>query len=274
MIPREFNLTDVKTVLQKYYADKKEGWHANYWQNHDQAQSVSRFANDAPEYRERSAKLLALLQCALGGTIYIYQGQDIGMINVPKDWGFEEYKDVASIQWVEGETEKRRRKTGQENPDMSDLLPYLRAKSRDNARTPMQWDTSADAGFTKSGKPWMRVHDDYKEWNVEVQRKNPDSINNFYTKLFETRKENLALVYGDFKILDFDNEQIFAFTRNFEDKSILVVLNFTDKTQTFELPKEVKVDNAKVLIGTQGKDGKIVDGGVKLEAYEGVAFTL
>lgn len=209
------------------------------------------------------------------------------MINMPKGWGFEEYKDVASVQWVQGETAKRIKETGNPNPDMSDLLPYLQAKARDNARTPMQWDTSAHAGFTdESVTPWMRVHDDYKEWNVEVEQKNPDSINNFWRKLFKLRNDHLALVYGDFKVIDMDNEQVFAITREHEGQTILVVLNFSGVDQTFQLPSSVPITKGSpLLIATLGSSVKASDKlvfrngdtaapAVQLEAYEGVAFSL
>ncbi len=129
-----------------------------------------------------------------GGTTYIYEGDDFGQINMPKDWGMEEYKDPASILYVEGIREKRKKETGNANPDVSDLVPRLQAKARDNARTPMQWNSEKNAGFS-TGTPWMKIHPDYVEgWNVEAQRNDPKSINRYWTKLFEMRKANLVFV--------------------------------------------------------------------------------
>lgn len=192
---KKMRLRNLKQVLEKWQhaMHDGDGWNSIYFGNHDQARLITRFCSDAPEYRARSAKLLALCQNTLSGTVYIYQGEDIGLCNVPKHWGIEEYIDVASVQWVEAEKQKRIEKTGEQNPDLSDLLPLLRAKARDNARTPMQWDSSKNAGFTQ-GKPWMRIHDDYKEWNVEAQSKDPNSVNSFYKQLLQLRKDNLIMV--------------------------------------------------------------------------------
>jgi oligo-1,6-glucosidase len=137
----------------------------------------------------------------------------------------------------------------------------------------MQWDTSKNAGFTSSDQPWMRVHDDYKEWNVEVQSSDPDSVNAFYKQLFRLRNEHLVLVYGSFEYVDFDNEDVFAYVKEHEGEKVLVVLNYTGKDVEFDLPESISTDGAKLLLGSLGK-GAIEDGKVALEAWEGMLFKL
>jgi oligo-1,6-glucosidase len=124
----------------------------------------------------------------------------------------------------------------------------------------MQWDKSKNAGFTSGGKPWMRVHDDYQEWNVEVQSNDPDSVNAFYKQLFRLRDEHLVLVYGSFDYVDFDNEDVFAYV-------------YTGKDVAFALPESISTDSAKLLLGSLGK-GAIENGKVALEAWEGMLFKL
>jgi glycosidase len=189
--------------------------------------------------------------------------------------------------------EKRQGKTGKDKPDLDDLLPQMRAKARDNARyahfqrvkqsrltpplsfrrTPMQWDATKNAGFSSAETPWMRVHDDYKQWNVEVQSKDPNSVNAFYKQLFQLRNDHLVLVYGSFDYLDFDHEDVFAYVKEHAGKKVLVVLNYSGKEIEFPVPKSVSTANAKLLLGTLGK-GDVIDGRVTLEAWEGMLFTL
>jgi oligo-1,6-glucosidase len=137
----------------------------------------------------------------------------------------------------------------------------------------MQWDKSKNAGFTSGDKPWMRVHDDYQEWNVEVQSNDPDSVNAFYKQLFRLRDEHLVLVYGSFDYVDFDNEDVFAYVKEHEGEKVLVVLNYTGKDVAFALPESISTDNAKLLLGSLGK-GAIENGKVALEAWEGMLFKL
>jgi oligo-1,6-glucosidase len=137
----------------------------------------------------------------------------------------------------------------------------------------MQWDKSKNAGFTSGDKPWMRVHDDYKEWNVEVQSNDPDSVNAFYKQLFRLRDEHLVLVYGSFDYIDFENEDVFAYVKEHEGEKVLVVLNYTGKDVAFALPESISTDSAKLLLGSLGK-GAIENGKVALEAWEGMLFKL
>lgn len=137
----------------------------------------------------------------------------------------------------------------------------------------MQWDATKNAGFSSSDKPWMRVHDDFEQWNVEVQSKDPNSVNAFYKELFQLRNDHLVLVYGSFDHLDFASEDVFAYVKEHDGQKVLVVLNYSGKTVEFSIPESVKTDKAKLLLGTLGK-GEIADGKVTLEAWEGNLFTL
>lgn len=137
----------------------------------------------------------------------------------------------------------------------------------------MQWDATKNAGFSTSDKPWMRVHDDYQKWNVDAQSKDPDSVNAFYKQLFRLRNDHLVLVYGSFDHLTFDDEDVFAYVKEHDGQKVLVILNYSGKNIDFSVPQSVPTDNAKLLLGTLGK-GAIEHGQVKLDAWEGMLFTL
>ena len=185
---KQWKLKEFKEIVNHWQTFKvKDGfWNATYIENHDQARSVSRFGNTSTSALQLlTAKLLCILQTSQSGTLYVYQGEELGLKNFPRSWGLEEYKDVASQNWYEKIREERARE-GRE--DMSDVLDGLSMKARDHARVPMQWDASSNAGFT-TGKPWMRVNDDYKEWNAGAQIGNPDSVLGFWKKALGIRKE-------------------------------------------------------------------------------------
>jgi len=197
LIPKDYKLSEFKTVTSKWQVGMQEkgGWNSSYIENHDVARSVSRFGNDTtPGYRTLSAKLLAAMQCTLSGTLYVYQGEEIAMANLPKEWSIEEYKDIASQQYYFEELAALQKVQGIADPDMSAIRDGLQRKARDHARNPMQWDDSDHAGFSLKaggGKPWMRVHDDYKEWNVAKQQKSKDSVLAFWKEMIKFRKQYL-----------------------------------------------------------------------------------
>jgi oligo-1,6-glucosidase len=137
----------------------------------------------------------------------------------------------------------------------------------------MQWDVTKNSGFSSSDKPWMRVHDDYEKWNVEVQSKDPNSVNAFYKELFKLRNDQLVLVYGSFDHLKFDDEDVFAYVKEYEGQKVLVVLNYSGKNVEFSVPESVPTGNATLLLGSLGK-GAIENGKVILEAWEGMLFSL
>ena len=205
------------------------GWNSLFWDNHDLPRIVSR------EYRVESAKMLAILLHGMQGTPYIYQGEELGMTNVQYD--IEDYKDCEIINMYHERLEKGYSK--------DEIMKSIYAKGRDNARTPMQWDDSANAGFT-TGTPWIKVNDNYDKINAKSQVDDPDSIFSCYKKLVQLRKDYPVFVDGKFTLLLEDDENIFAYSRKNEEKTMIVVCNFFDKEIPMPLAKEC--EGMEVLI--------------------------
>lgn len=210
------------------------GWNSLFWDNHDLPRIVSRWGNDR-EYRVESAKMLAILLHGMQGTPYIYQGEELGMTNVQYD--IEDYKDCEIINMYHERLEKGYSK--------DEIMKSIYAKGRDNARTPMQWDDSANAGFT-TGTPWIKVNDNYGKINAKSQVDDPDSIFSCYKKLVQLRKDYPVFVDGKFTLLLEDDENIFAYSRKNEEKTMIVVCNFFDKEIPMSLAKEC--EGMEVLI--------------------------
>lgn len=210
------------------------GWNSLFWDNHDLPRIVSRWGNDR-EYRVESAKMLAILLHGMQGTPYIYQGEELGMTNVQYD--IEDYKDCEIINMYHERLKKGYSK--------DEIMKSIYAKGRDNARTPMQWDDSANAGFT-TGIPWIKVNDNYDKINAKSQVDDPDSIFSCYKKLVQLRKDYPVFVDGKFTLLLEDDENIFAYSRKNEENTMLVVCNFFDKEIPMPLAKEF--EGMEVLI--------------------------
>lgn len=210
------------------------GWNSLFWDNHDLPRIVSRWGNDR-EYRVESAKMLAILLHGMQGTPYIYQGEELGMTNVQYD--IEDYKDCEIINMYHERLEKGYSK--------DEIMKSIYAKGRDNARTPMQWDDSANAGFT-TGTPWIKVNDNYDKINAKSQVDDPDSIFSCYKKLVQLRKDYPVFVDGKFTLLLEDDENIFAYSRKNEEKTMIVVCNFFDKEIPMPLANEC--EGMEVLI--------------------------
>lgn len=202
------------------------GWNSLFWDNHDLPRIVSRWGNDR-EYRVESAKMLAILLHGMHGTPYIYQGEELGMTNVQYD--IEDYKDCEIINMYHERLEKGYSK--------DEIMKSIYAKGRDNARTPMQWDDTENAGFT-TGTPWIKVNDNYDKINARSQVDDPDSIFSCYRKLVQLRKDYPVFVDGKFTLLLEDDENIFAYSRKNEEKTMIVVCNFFDKEIPMPLAKE------------------------------------
>src|SRR5271157_578792 len=234
---RPWHLRDLKRVMthwQKSLQDR--GWNSIYLTNHDQPRAVSRFGNDK-EYRAESAKMLATFTLMLQGTPYIYQGEEIGMTNVFFDT-IKDYRDVETLNIY-------RELVDEKGLDLKDVLAIIHAKSRDNARTPMQWDASQNAGFT-AGSPWIKVNSNYKDINVKSALEDPNSIFHYYQKLIQLRRQNPVIVYGAYDIILENHDEIYTFTRTLDHDRLLVILNFTKNTPVFELP--FRIDSAPKLI--------------------------
>ena len=238
---RKCRLTELKEVLSRWQTGLYgKAWNSLFWCNHDQPRVVSRFGNDSPEYREVSAKMLAVCLHMMQGTPYIYQGEELGMTNVPFK-GIADFRDLDSINayWE---------LTGKGIFKEEEMLRFLRYKSRDNARTPMQWDDSPNAGFTE-GEPWIMVNPNYGEINAADQIGREDSVFSFYKELVKLRKEKPVIVNGEYRLLDPESEDVFVYERSFHEEHLLVVCSFAEKELLWRLPEEMAGQAAKRVIG-------------------------
>ncbi|KAF2121692.1 glycoside hydrolase superfamily [Lophiotrema nucula] len=287
-VPGDFKYTlhnwdarDLKKIvnrLQRLMLER-DGWNSLFVENHDQPRSVSRYTNDSDEWREYGAKLLCLMQTTLAGTLYVYQGEELGMRNVPTSWGPEEYKDIESINFW--------KKYNEMYPDDEQKLQLgrqiLQKKSRDNARTPVQWSAGPNTGFTEEGvKPWMRVNDDYKTVNAEAQIANAKpsegtlSVHAFWKRGLENRKMHKdVFVYGDFELIDPEHPKVVAYRRWSKDESFVTVLNFSGENVEWTGLGDVKV--AKWVAGNYDEtdlDQKATGSTIELRPWEGLLGTV
>lgn len=237
--PKPWRLTELKAIMSRWQDELYgKAWNSLYWSNHDQPRVLSRFGNDGP-YRVESAKMLATVLHMMQGTPYIYQGEEIGMTNCAFD-SIEDYRDVE----IHNLWQERVLKGGE---DPAAILRVIHLKGRDNARTPMQWDDSPNAGFT-TGTPWIRVNPNYSEINVQQALTDPNSIFHHYRRLIQLRKQHPVVVYGKYELLLPEDEQIWAYTRTFMDERWLVVANFFDGSPVFELPPAVPCQTGELML--------------------------
>ena len=218
----------LKKCLEKWQKELHGcGWNSLFWDNHDLPRIVSRWGNDK-EYRVESAKMLATILHGMEGTPYVYQGEELGMTNVRFE-SIEQYQDI--------EIRNMYRERLEKGYAEKDIMESIYAKGRDNARTPMQWDDTENAGFT-TGTPWLGVNPNYTEINARSQLHDENSVFHYYKKLIQLRKENSIFVEGDFTLLLPEDENIFAYVREYEGRKLLVTANFTDKEVECPLLKE------------------------------------
>lgn len=230
-----FPFMKFKQIIKKWQKELyKCGWNSLFWNNHDLPRIVSRWGNDK-EYRVESAKMLATLLHGLQGTPYVYQGEELGMTNVKFD--IEDYKDIETLNLYKERLEKGYAK--------EDIMESIYVKGRDNARTPMQWDDTENAGFT-TGTPWIKVNPNYKTINAKSQTSDENSIFTYYKNLIAFRKEYPVFVDGDFEMLLEENEHLFAYKRTTEDAKLYVFCNFYGETETCDMLEEMK--DKKLLI--------------------------
>ncbi len=260
----EWKLPELKKILSDWQTVLYNGgWYSIYLTNHDQPRALSRWGNDSPAYREVSAKMLATMKLTLWGTPYIYMGEEIGMTNAYFSKK-EEYRDIDTLNYIE-ELEISGEK-------LEDHLEAVQYRSRDNSRTPMQWDSGKNGGFT-NGEPWIGINPNHKYINSETAITDPNSIFHYYRKLISIRKENPCLVYGKYTELDHTNQEIFIYTRILDNVTMLVVLNFTPHTITYALPEIVSGYTLKRLISNYDKTDVNVRE-INLKPYEAVVFSL
>jgi oligo-1,6-glucosidase len=253
------DLVQWKKIFDKWdkvFAEK--GWGTIYLGNHDMSRMTSRFGNDNQTYRELSAKMLHTFLLSMRATPYIYNGDEIGMVNTNLT-NIENYLDVFTINYYN--------QLKQKGEDYEGFLNSHSKVSRDNGRTPMQWNSDSQAGFT-TGNPWLAINKNYETLNVEEQEICSGSVLNYFRKVIQLRKKYLTLVYGKFEIVDENNKQIFAYTRQLDNERLLVVLNFSDSEGKLEL--DIDLTNAEILIGNYERPS--VDGIFK--SYEAVIYKI
>ena len=233
--------------FKKIYSDwdavyDKKGWGTIYLGNHDQPRMTSRWGNDSPQFRELSSKMLTTFLLSMKGTPYYYNGDEIGMVNANFD-KIADYRDIETLAEYQ-----RLKNTG------GDLKQFIEDQktggARDNGRTPFQWDTTKTAGFSTVA-PWLNVNNNYTTVNAAEQEKDPNSVLNYFRKMVKLRKKNAVLIYGKYTLLDKDNPNVDAYTRELDGRKILILLNFPSKKATVNT--KYNIGNAKVLIGNYTK---------------------
>ena len=257
---RKMDLRDLKKILTRWQKGLQDiAWNSLYWENHDQPRSVSRFGNDSDEYREISAKMLATCLHMMQGTPYVYQGEELGMTNVYFNT-LDNFRDLESINAFHELTE-------QGKMTEEDMMAAIGYKGRDNARTPMQWDDSAYAGFS-TANPWIMVNPNYTKINAKDQINREDSVFKYYQKLIKLRHESELIVYGTYDLILDDDKDIYAYIRTLGDEKLIVYCNFSENTREVELPEEFT--NGKVLISNY-IDAK-VNHKITLRPYEAIVI--
>ena len=257
---RKMDLRNLKKILTRWQKGLQDiARNSLYWENHDQPRSVSRFGNDSDEYREISAKMLATCIHMMQGTPYVYQGEELGMTNCPFNT-LDNFRDLESINAFHELTE-------QGKMTEEDMMAAIGYKGRDNARTPMQWDDSAYAGFS-TANPWIMVNPNYTKINARDQVNREDSVFKYYQKLIKLRHESELIVYGTYDLILDDDKDIYAYIRTLGDEKLIVYCNFSENTREVELPEEFT--NGKVLISNY-IDAK-VNHKITLRPYEAIVI--
>jgi len=262
--PKEWKLTKLKKIFTKWYESLKEkGWNSLYMNNHDQPRMVSRFASDK-KYRMESAKMLATLLYTLPGTPYLYQGEEVGMTNVAFD-KIEDYRDIETLNFY--------REMNKKGLPKEKIMEAIYRISRDNARTIMQWDDSACAGFT-TGIPWIKVNPNYLKINVAHNLKDSNSIFYYYQKIIRLRKENLIMIYGDYRLILEDDERVYSYLRTLTQERLLIILNFFSNQTIFNLPENINYQQKELLISNYNVEEKEDIKRIYLRPYEARVYKL
>jgi oligo-1,6-glucosidase len=257
--PKGYSVVHFKEVFSRWdsaFADN--GWISIFLANHDQARLVSRFGNDSPQFRDVSSKMLTTFIMTMRGTPFYYNGDELGMTNA----GFTKIKDYRDVQTLN--EYKHQESIG---ADMKKYLKLIAFESRDNGRTPFQWDSSPNGGFT-TGTPWIQVNKNYKTINAAEEEKDPNSVLNYFRKVVKLRKDNLVLVYGKYTLLDKQNPDTYSYTRELDGKKLLVLLNFKSKIAATHTG--IDMSKAKILLGNYDHPSK---NGI-LKPYESVVYEL
>ncbi|MEO6346654.1 MAG: alpha-glucosidase [Aquaticitalea sp.] len=260
--PDGYSLLDLKNTFTKWDKEfAKKGWLSIFLANHDQARLVSRFGNDSPKFRVASSKLLNTFLLSMRGTPYVYYGDEIGMTNINFD-SISQYRDIAAINGY--------KKALSEGKDMEKFMSDLNFSSRDNGRTPMQWNENINSGFT-SGTTWLPVNENYIGLNVKSQETDANSVLNHFKNMVRLRKENPVLIYGDYELLQAEHPTIYAYTRTLEHQKVMVLLNFSKNASSITFPQS---KNIKQTLINNYKAIAINNETVTLEPYQALVVSL
>jgi oligo-1,6-glucosidase len=263
--PGGYSLLHFKEVFSRWdSAFAVNGWLSVFLSNHDQARLVSRFGNESPEFRELSAKMLATFLMTMRGTPYYYNGDELGMTNI-RFTKIQDYRDMS----IKNEYQHQK----DIHADTLQFLEKAKFESRDNGRTPFQWDGSPNAGFTR-GIPWIPVNPNYTYINADLEEKDPNSCLNYFRSLVRLRKNNTVLVYGKYRLLDKNNPQVYVYTREGEGKKMLILLNFSSTGVKTHL--QIPMAGARILLSNYRENGSLVapHSVVTLRPYEAVIIQL
>lgn len=262
--PKGYDLVGFKEIYSKWdsvFATK--GWSTIYLGNHDQPRMVSRWGNDSPEWRVLSSKMLTTFILTMRGTPYYYAGDELGMTNI-KFNKIDDYRDIETINMY--------KYIKNHGGDVNAFLEAQKISARDNGRTPFQWDTSINAGFT-TGIPWLKVNPNYKTVNVATEEANPNSCLNYFKKMIQIRKQHKTLIYGKYTLLDKENKQIYAYTRTLNGKTMLILLNFYPKSGKVTINQNLT--KAFCLIDNYAEGFKVKPNeSIQLRPYEAVVLEL
>ncbi len=261
--PGGYSLLHFKEVFSRWdSAFEKDGWISIFLSNHDQARMVSRFGNDTPRYRAHSSEMLTTFIMTMRGTPYYYSGDELAMTNI-RFSHITDYRDIQILNAYQHEKNI--------GADVNKFMKLAAFGSRDNGRTPFQWNSTANAGFT-TGTPWINVNPNYATINEEAEDKNKYSVLNYFRKVVKLRKDHLDLVYGKYTLLDKDNPDVYAYTREGEGENILVVLNFTSHNAKADIDLNLKISTA--LLCNYDSAPALTKAAVWLRPYEAVVYEL
>jgi len=254
-IPRPFDLKKMKKAFTDWQV-KLEGkaWNALYIENHDHPRIISRYGSEV--YRTESGKMLAAMYILQRGTPFVYQGQEIGMLNIhlPR---LDMYKDVMTFNFA---------RIASKLMSKSAVLKLVQNRTRENARTPMQWSDAANAGFSKVA-PWFYVNPNYHQINVDSEEKDPNSILNFYRRLLQFRRDNPIVIYGTYNELMSENEKLYVYERHYQGKKLLVICSFTNELVRFELPEHYPLEKGRLVLSNY-EHNFIIANGFTTRPYE------
>ncbi|KAI1304464.1 glycoside hydrolase family 13 protein [Xylaria venustula] len=276
MALKPWDVKEMKAIVTRWQRIMIEnnGWNSVFIENHDNPRSVSRYTDDSDEYRYLGAKLLALMQTTLGGTLFVYQGEELALRNLPKTWDIEEYKDIETINYWE----KVKKIYAYDAERLQHGRAVIDMKARDHARSPMQWDDSPNAGFCDANvTPWMRVNDDYKTVNAKAQMQDESTNENltvwqFWKQSIQRRKDHAsAFVYGDFEELTPEHPNVFAYLRtSATGEKWLVILNYFGRQVEWRIPEQLSVESWVCGNYVKGQVGKPRKGTLPLKPWEGL----